>query len=503
MSEFRKFSTVEEIISAKMEQRLTIGGISQEDCDLLDEFLGGDHSVSPLPGRSSLAMVRGVPSGGHRTVAEDGLSPPTTNRGVTKHACNQAESPDLSFGGFDGGVEIGFEGDFEPEQFTNIKSSLQSGKELASDSDSGTALIDICGHTVSVDACGANAGLHYRFKFKLNGVTFFVHHNAPKGRQAVRVRYGAMALIGRSLYDVHATVLTFLHELGFTVTKEVVSRVDLQVTLGIDILELLEPIYLGCAVSRSRDDVLYRNRGVERTHVVGHRGRIQQVAYDKNLEMRKMQVSNPAKFQLMVDEHFDGNFSFDIPLTRIEYRLWRDVLRLLEINTIADLRTLETDLVAWLTNTWFRILSVPKDHVKGHEKETAIDPRWQQVQAAFLHFFPGEGRAPVPIKFNRDKPISCEATSLLKQAKGCLKTALALMFGVQTSVENIYETLFAWADSIKHELFEGTNERAFKLKVLTGLNIQDSLDPETLLHKKEEIEKWLEGLTHGRKRALC
>ena len=485
MSDARRFRTVEDIISAKMEQRFTIGGISQEDCDLLDEFLGSDYSVSPLPGQSSLGRGRGEPSGGHRTVPDDVISPPTTNRGVTKHVrADQDANSEIAFGGFDSPFEIGFEVEWDSLKFSAAKTAFQSGKELASESETGTALVEIGGHTVSIDACGANVGLHYRFKICLNGVTFFIHHNCPKGRQGVRVRYGSMALIGRSLYDVHTNVLAFLGELGCTVTKEVVSRADLQVTVGIDILELLEPIYSGCAISRSRDDVLYRNRGVERTYLIGHRGRLVLNIYDKTLEMRKMQVSNPAKFQLMVDEHFGGNFSFDNPLTRVEFRLWRDVLRLLEIHTVEDLRKLETDLVSWLTNTWFRILSVPKEQVKGHEKETAIDPHWQQVQAAFLRFFPGEGRAPVPIKFNREKPISCEATTLLKQAKGCLKTALALMFGVQTSVENIYETLFAWADGIKQELFEGTNERALKLQILTGLSIRDTLDPEFVGRKR-------------------
>ena len=453
MSDTRKFRTVEEIISAKMEQRFTIGGISQEDCDLLDEFFGTDHSVRPLPGISTLRRGRGEPSGGNRPLREAETSPPTTNRGVTKHVRADETTPfPIAFGGYDSPFEIGFEIEWNSEKFPHIKSALQSGKELASESESGTALIEIGGHTISIDACGANVGMHYRYKFQLNGVTFFLHHNCPKGRQGLRVRYGSMALIGRSLYDVHRTVLTFLRDLGCTVTKEVVSRADLQITIGIDILELLDPIYSGCAVCRSRDDVLYRNNGEERTYLIGHRGRLVLNIYDKIREMRKMQISNPAKFQLMVDEHFGGNFSFDQSLTRIEFRLWRDVLRLLEIHTVEDLQKLETDLVSWLTNTWFRILSVPKAEVKGHEKETTINPHWAQIQAAFLRFFPGEGRAPVPIKFNRDKPISCEAESLLKQAKGCLKTALALMFGVQGTVESVYDQLFFWVDSQKNFL---------------------------------------------------
>jgi len=312
-----------------------------------------------------------------------------------------------------------------------------------------------------------------------------------------------MSLINRSLYDVHATVLQFLSDLGFSVTKEVVSRVDMQVTVGIDILSVLEPIYRGCAVSRSRDDVLYRNGGIERTYLIGKRGRLQLNIYDKSLEMRKMQVSNPAKFQLMVDEHFGGDFSFDSPLTRVEYRLWRDVLRLLEIDTVEDLRKAETDLVSWLTGTWFRILEVPKAQVKGHEKEARIDSHWRCIQEAFLQFFPGEGRAPVPIKFNRDKPISCEATSLLKQAKGCLKTALALMYGTQSNLESVYSALFAWADGIKVEVFQGLNERALKLGVLTGLQFGDGMCPDVRESVRRENDAWLARLRYENGRSLC
>ena len=184
MSDNRTFRTVEEIISAKMEQRFTIGGISQDDCDLLDEFLGTDHSVSPLPGISSLRRGRGEPSGGDRTLRVAETSPPTTNRGVTKHVrANESVPPPTAFGGYDSPFEIGFEVEWDSSKFSSIKSSLQSGKELASESESGTALIEIGGHTVSIDACGANVGMHYRYKFQLNGVTFFLHHNCPKGRR--------------------------------------------------------------------------------------------------------------------------------------------------------------------------------------------------------------------------------------------------------------------------------------------------------------------------------
>jgi hypothetical protein len=152
--------------------------------------------------------------------------------GVSKH---RSECNSLEFGGHDGGFECSFVGDFDPDQFSLHKESLGKARDLAGENPSLTENCVLGGHVVSVDASGARAGMHYRFKFKFCGVTFFVHHKCPKGRQAVRVRYGASALIGRSLYDVHGAVLRFLSDIGFTVVKETVSRVDMQVTVGIPI----------------------------------------------------------------------------------------------------------------------------------------------------------------------------------------------------------------------------------------------------------------------------
>ena len=208
--------TVEAIIAAKMEQRFSVGGLRNEEEELLDELIGADYAIRPLWNHKAALQKtdRGVPFRENLSgfcEADTGIFPPPTNRGVSKRLCEpntqNPKNPEICFGGYDGGAEVGFEGDWDSAKFTELKAVLQAAKDKASESESCTELVSVNGHEISVDASGARAGLLYRFKFTLGGITFFIHHNPPRGRQAVRVRYGAMALIGRSLFDVHAVVL--------------------------------------------------------------------------------------------------------------------------------------------------------------------------------------------------------------------------------------------------------------------------------------------------------
>jgi hypothetical protein len=175
------------------------------------------------------------------------------------------------------------------------------------------------------------------------------------------------------------------------------------------------------------------------------------------------------------------------------------VLRLLEIDTVDDLRQLETDLVSFFTSKWFRLLERPKDEVKSRENRVAVHPLWERVQSTFVRFFPGEGKPIESVSFKRDKPITCEPNALLKQAKGCLKTAMALMFGAQSTVNNVYDTLFAWVDGMKHEVFVGLNERAHKLQVVTGVAVHRD---ENVLAAKRRAEDWITRLKYERGRCF-
>ena len=56
----------------------------------------------------------------------------------------------------------------------------------------------------------------------------------------------------------------------------------------------------------------------------------------------------------------EDRFTMDHPITRVEFRLWRDALRAMDIHTIQDLQERETALADWLCDKWFRLLEKPK-----------------------------------------------------------------------------------------------------------------------------------------------
>jgi hypothetical protein len=117
----------------------------------------------------------------------------------------------------------------------------------------------------------------------------------------------------------------------------------------------------------------------------------------------------------------------------------------------------------------------------------------------FVRFFPGVGRPVQEIAFNREKPITCEPVSLFKQAQGCLKTAMALTLGATSSVESVYAALFDWVDGMKYELFCGLNERANKLKVVTGLRVAREQEVSAA---KRRLENWIAKLKYERGRCF-
>jgi hypothetical protein len=123
-----------------------------------------------------------------------------------------------------------------------------------------------------------------------------------------------------------------------------------------------------------------------------------------------------------------------LPLTRVEFRLGRDALKHLGIDSVADLAEKESSLVDWLTRCWFRLLEKPA--VRGHENDAALHPLWLEVQAAFRQWFPGMRAGNKEVKWNYKKPVSCDPVALEKQAAGCLAKAAASRFGTQKTVSD-------------------------------------------------------------------
>ncbi|MDR2168511.1 MAG: hypothetical protein LBP59_00015 [Planctomycetaceae bacterium] len=441
-----------------------------------------------------------VPASHLPTLSHTQTVPPITNRGASKYqtpippnnvqndnlpeVIDEVEVKQFQRGGYDGGVEVGFEGRYL-DGIAILFDKLENAKQKASE-ESSSCPLEICGRNVLVECSGANAGLHYKYVFTLDGVKFLLHHNPPKDRQAIRIRYGATSLIGRDFFRVHQDMLKFLNDIGFVVSRECLSRVDLQVLIEEPIDTFIGLIFSGHAISKSRKDHIYRNCGAVETYTLGNAGRIQLCIYDKRKEISHAITSDPVKFELVLRHCFGSDlYVSESPITRIEFRLWRDVLREIGINTVADLYLRENDLVKWLTYDWFRILSSPK--IRGHENTAPVHPVWQNVIDKFDFWFSSVKKKnnglfdPHPIVFNRNERISCNPELLEKQALGCLTKALAYRYGVQAKSDEFRSKLSLYLNNHVDFMRPIVNDKAKRIEIMKGVvlgeNTQQDLTP--------------------------
>jgi len=306
------------------------------------------------------------------------------------------------------------------------------------------------------------------------GLKFLIHSNPKGGLQPIRLRYGFESLAARNLFFVHASVLEFLQELGFTVTKEVVSRVDLQVMLFRNISEFMQPLFANRVVKRGQ---AYSFHGEGNKPITSYTlGKaIQLCIYDKREELIKK--FDEVKMSLIVNDCLNGEFPEE--LTRVEFRLRRDALKYLGVNTMQDLLEREHAIVDYLTFDWFRLLAEDKKSKSGHERRQALAPVWQEVRESFFKYFPGcsvENRKPIDRNIKGRREVNCTGESLVKQAVGCLATAAALVKGTfETETEALSFVTDIFADKVK-TLFSRVRQRAVDLGILRGVNPPNAMD---------------------------
>ena len=373
-------------------------------------------------------------------------------------------------GGYDGGVEVGFNGEWSPLKFKSLCQTLETAKIAAENDVSDERFVTLDNLTFAVNPHGANNGAHYKYVIEGSGTKIYIHAN-PKGPiQPVRIRYGFESLAGRDLFHVHANTLDWLKEIGFTVQKETVSRVDLQVMLFRAIADLITPIFANRSVKRASKFTFHGKGNTTITsYTLG--SKIQLCIYDKRREL--IDTCDEVKMSLLVNDCLGGEFPDE--LTRIEYRLRRDALKYFGINTIQDLLEKENALVDYLTFDWFRLLKVEKSRSNSATQE--IDNVWQEVRDLFFEYFPGpvENRKPIE-RNNSRREVKCTGDSLIKQAVGCLATAAALAKGV---FETECQALSFVADVVTEKvktLVNRVRERVVELGIVRGVEVPDAID---------------------------
>jgi hypothetical protein len=434
-----------------------------------------------------VARRDGIESVGQR---ENILCSPITNRGVTKYQNQDSNESQLCtisevtantryivpstldapkegrWGGFDGGVEVGFEVQWDKEQFIALLETLSEGRQQAESNDEKTPVyIQVEGRPFIIKPAGAKAGLYYKFVLEGCGIKVYIHHDPPKNRQGIRVRYQFESLIRFDLYSLHVRLREWLESLGLTIVKETLSRVDMQVMTLRKSQDYLKLIVNDHAITRAQKDVFYRKYKQLETYTIG--SDVELCIYDKLTELAEK--GNVEKAALMKKYVFDlaGGVGDGSGITRIEFRLRRDALRPLGINTIDDLRRKETALVDWLTSHWFRLLEKPK--IRGHENKATIHPLWVEVRELFKHYFPGLDKEREPVMWSHDDSVTCTPDALEKQAAGCLASAVSLRYGQQTDPKTLRAILINEIDKHLLRILDRVNERAVERYVRDGV----------------------------------
>jgi hypothetical protein len=178
-----------------------------------------------------------------------GLAPLSGAVGNTPPTKHESRKLGVCLGGYDGGFESGFQGTWNPEIFSHLTERLNS-KRIEGEVSS----IEICGRHFVLRAHGAGGGecVYYRYIIEGGGWRVYFHHEPSAQFQPVRVRFGFECLCGCSLFDVHAEFMAWLRKIGFTVTDEKITRIDMQIMTMRPVAEYVGLVAKGCVVKRAK-----------------------------------------------------------------------------------------------------------------------------------------------------------------------------------------------------------------------------------------------------------
>jgi len=409
--------------------------------------------------------------------AVDSMSP-------TKHVPIDLTGCSICMGGYDGGFETGFQGNWNSALFCSLIEKFEKHRQPGK-----PCVINVGGREFELKPHGAGGGdsVHYRYVIEGAGWKVYFHHDIETGFQPVRVRFGFESLCGRSLFDVHDEFMQWLYRLGFHVTEEKISRADFQIMTTRPIADYVRPVAHEHAVMRAKDGVFHLDCRQPSSFSFGTKIRIR--AYDKKRQL----LDKCDEFGMkMIAEYCCGGVIPDY-LSRIEFQVTRDVLNAMEINTIDDLRNSELSLVEWLTFDWFRI--VDGTVKKGHSREQKVSDIWKEVRNEFRKYFPGgDNNRPVTRRSASMKDLKCTSEDLVKQAVGCLSTVISRTKGVALEGTAVLSYVIDRIQEFSDDLLSKAIERTKKFSVLKGYEDYDDRGSESYDPRRAMNPSCLDGL---------
>ena len=399
---------------------------------------------------------------------------PFTNRGVTKRTS-------CVCGGFDGGCEAGFYGSWDVHLQSLLFERLERAKTARAGGNASLAYVVFGRHLWKVAELGARVGgLFYAYVLECHGVKLYIHTNPQGDIPPVRVRFGACCLYYCNLFSAVRYLRRVLVAVGFVPDREVVSRVDCQVTLaGVTVAEFYNDMSRpGCLVTRATGGCDVRNNlktGAVETVTLASNS-IELCIYDKYAQMLTLSDSDYRAFV------WGGLRSPDIPrdLARVELRFRREALRRYGISTFADLQESVASLIAVTLSDWVRVLDRPA--TSGNTRRYRVSPLWAEIQGAFLGVFSEKKLLLKPL-VRRVRVPSRSVDHLLPIACGFLARMASIQLPLVEGIDDIYDFFDAFFREHGEKIFERCRSMQLEAAVSDGftagsLDVSDSVADE-------------------------
>lgn len=208
-------------------------------------------------------------------------------------------------------------------------------------------------------------------------------------------------------------------------------------------------------ITRAAKYALYKQNGSITGVMVGS-GSVVLRVYDKLRELQEKRADEKLHFFRKIWGDIDH-------VTRCEFQLRREALKELDISDTSVKTVMRSTKKIWryLTEKWFRHTENPVDRKNKNHKRSESSTFWRKVRLAF-------GFTRIAAARNR-KQRHVNLPSLMKQASGCMVTALA---GLGMKFDDTAKLVDAGIASVSHylaEYFKGPNRKDFETRTVNAL----------------------------------
>ena len=227
---------------------------------------------------------------------------------------------------------------------------------------------------------------------------------------AIRVKMNYSFLrLGRNILDHFITIRSIVCSFDFAIHREVISRLDVNITINRSFSEFTDLFLSGCRAWRVRKFSIVAN-GTEFESITGGK-HIQLCLYNKTRELQdKFSSDKVDDLRQYFSEEDMGR------LTRVEFRLHRAFLQKIKIDSIEDYLEKEYELIDYLTNDWFRLLTKKTDC--KHSDRIPIHDLWNVTRYCLLCAVPSHIGDSKIVRFQKSRPAQSLKKPQLKLAQG-------------------------------------------------------------------------------------